>query len=640
MIETKFKQTEIGLIPEDWEQSSVADLFLHIRSNSLSRDCLNYEDGQIKNVHYGDVLVKLGEITDAEANLLPFVNKDIELPVNPNVLLQSGDVVMADTAEDETAGKSTELINVKSDVVAGLHTIVNRPKQRVFSAKYLGYFFNSTLYHTQLLPHMQGIKVLSLSKKAIDSTIVVYPKDKQEQSRIAEALSDIDKLIVSLSKMIEKKRLMKQGAMQQLLTGKKRLKGFAKSNNLKQTEIGEIPEEWEMKPVSDVANNFTGLTYTPNDVCDYGTLVLRSSNIKDSMLVFSDNVFVNMQVPNRALAQKGDILICVRNGSSALIGKCAYITPKADGMAFGAFMTVLRATNVDSRYLFYVWQDVNTQKQIHETFGATINQITSNDFKRILIAIPVDIREQSAIANVLTTMDNEIESLEEERDKYIRVKEGMMQKLLTGQIRLVETEAKVVAMPKAKGANVHFKRSVLAAEIANRLCEEPTFGHVKMEKLIFLTEHLCHIDTGSHYHRDAAGPYDNTALRSIDKQMKQHQWFALTKKDKGYRYQPMDKRGDHKKYFDKYYASVLPMFDKVIETFKTSSTEQCEIVATLYSAWDDLQHRSQPFTDDDILNEVLNHWHDSKKRISSSRWQKALDWMRKNGFVPTLDDNN
>ena len=80
--------------------------------------------------------------------------------------------------------------------------------------------------------------------------------------------------------------------------------------------------------------------------------------------------------------------------------------------------------------------------------------------------MPHNIAEQSAIANVLTTMDNEIESLEEERDKYIQVKEGMKQKLLTGQIRLVETEAKVVAMPKAKVANVHFKRSVLAAEPA------------------------------------------------------------------------------------------------------------------------------------------------------------------------------
>lgn len=607
MIETKFKQTEIGLIPEDWEQSSVADLFLHIRSNSLSRDCLNYEDGRIKNVHYGDVLVKLGEVTDAEADLLPFVNKDIELSVNPNVLLQSGDVVMADTAEDETAGKSTELINVKSDVVAGLHTIVNRPKQQVFSAKYLGYFFNSSLYHTQLLPYMQGIKVLSLSKKAIDSTIVVYPKDKQEQSRIAEALSDIDKLIASLSKMIEKKRLMKQGTMQQLLTGKKRLPGF--------------DGEWVGKKLKEVCNVKRGVRVTRESLSLAGKYpVFQNTNYP---LGFYNKYNVEANTP-----------FIIVGGSAGLIGYSKTKYWAADDCAYFS-----NCDNLHKAFLYYALMSKQCElKRFVKT--ASVPRLDRKIIEDLDLFLPPTYSEQSAIANVLTTMDNEIESLEEERDKYIRVKEGMMQKLLTGQIRLVETEAKVVAMPKAKGANVHFKRSVLAAEIANRLCEEPTFGHVKMEKLIFLTEHLCHIDTGSHYHRDAAGPYDNTALRSIDKQMKQHQWFALTKKDKGYRYQPMDKRGGHKKYFDKYYASVLPMFDKVIETFKTSSTEQCEIVATLYSAWNDLLHRSQPFTDDDILNEVLNHWHDSKKRISSSRWQKALDWMRKNGFVPTLGNNN
>lgn len=625
MIETKFKQTEIGLIPEDWEQSSVADLFLHIRSNSLSRDCLNYEDGRIKNVHYGDVLVKLGEITDAEANLLPFVNKDIELPVNPNVLLQSGDVVMADTAEDETAGKSTELINVKSDVVAGLHTIVNRPKQRVFSAKYLGYFFNSTLYHTQLLPHMQGIKVLSLSKKAIDSTIVVYPKDKQEQSRIAEALSDIDKLIASLSKMIEKKRLMKQGAVQQLLTGKKRLPGFE--------------GEWTKKKLGAIVDVLYGYLFTPNDYSTIGKYkVITISNVQEGKFNTLDSKKVDISEsflrPFQYL-EIGDLLVSMTGN----LGRVCIVTEQNCVMNYRVGKLFVKGA--DKYFIFHALnQKMFADAMTSKGKGAAQLNISKDDIYSFEIVIPNDIAEQSAIANVLTTMDNEIESLEEERDKYIRVKEGMMQKLLTGQIRLVETEAKVMAMPKMKGANVHFKRNVLAAEIANRLCEEPTFGHVKMEKLIFLTEHLCHIDTGSHYHRDAAGPYDNTALRSIDKQMKQHQWFALTKKDKGYRYMPMDKRGDHKKYFDKYYASVLPMFDKVIETFKTSSTEQCEIVATLYSAWDDLQHRNQPFTDDDILNEVLNHWHESKKRISRSRWQKALNWMRKNGFVPTLDDNN
>ena len=121
--------------------------------------------------------------------------------------------------------------------------------------------------------------------------------------------------------------------------------------------------------------------------------------------------------------------------------------------------------------------------------------------------------------------------------------------------------------------------------------------------------------------------------------MRSHQWFELTKKDKGYRYQPMGKRGEHKKYFDRYFSDVLPMFNKVIDTFKTSTTEQCEIVATLYSAWDDLLHSGHPFTDDDILNEVLNNWHESKKRIKRSRWQAALDWMRSNDFVPQKENN-
>ena len=96
----------------------------------------------------------------------------------------------------------------------------------------------------------------------------------------------------------------------------------------------------------------------------------------------------------------------------------------------------------------------------------------------------------------------------------------------------------------------------------------------------------------------------------------------------------MQNRGKHKTYFDKYYSEVLPTFNKIINTFRTQRTEQCEIVATLYSAWEDLLHSNKPFTDADIANEVLNNWHDSKKRISQERWQNAIRWMRENGFAP------
>lgn len=604
MIETKFKQTEIGLIPEDWEKSSVGETFLHVNSNTLSRDCLNYESGIVRNVHYGDVLVKFGEIVDAETDELPYINDDTGISINPNVLLRSGDVIVADTAEDETAGKATELINVNSDIVAGLHTIVNRPKQDLFSPKYLGYFFNSSLYHNQLLPHMQGIKVLSLSKKAIDTTIVVYPKDKKEQQRIAEALSNIDKLISSLSKIIEKKRLIKQGAMQQLLTGKKRLPGFD----------GEWMES------------------------ELGTIVAIQ---RGSMLKSSEYQFGNVPVIAGGITPAGFHNVANRNGRTITISasgaNAGYISYYKEPIFATDCSTISEGNDYFIDYIYYVLLLKQNDIFRLQTGGAQPH-IHPKDIAPLKISIPCLYEEQVAIANILTTMDNEIESLEEERDKYIRLKEGMMQKLLTGQIRLVEAETKQQDLPKAKAANVYFKRSVLAAEIADRLCEERTFGHVKMEKLFFLTEHLCHIDIDSHYHRDAAGPYDNRALRSIDSQLKKQKWFEAKKMDKGYRYIPMQNRGGHKKYFEKYYDDVLPIFEKIIATFKSSPTEQCEIVATLYSAWDDLLQSHQPFTDDDILNEVLNNWHESKKRISRNRWQTELDWMRANGFVP--QENN
>ena len=631
MIETKFKQTEIGLIPDDWEKSSVGELFLHISSNSLSRECLNYEGGIAKNVHYGDVLVKFGEVTDADKDELPYINDNIGLTINPNTLLKSGDIIVADTAEDETAGKATELINVNSDVVAGLHTIVNRPKSNLFSLRYLGYFFNSSLYHNQLLPHMQGIKVLSLSKRAIDTTIVIYPKDKQEQQRIAEALSNIDNLISSLSKIIEKKRLIKQGAMQQLLTGKKRLPGF--------------DVEWEEKTLGEIGVTYNGITGKTKD--DFGRgeakyitfLNILNNPIIDTTILEKVNILPN---ESQFEVQLGDLFFNTSSETPEEVGICSCLNNKVEKVYLNSFCFGFRIIDKSVLGLFLSYYFRSEQgRSIMSTLaqGSTRYNLSKDSFRKTSINIPSTIQEQSAIVNILTTMDNEIESLEEERDKYIQLKEGMMQKLLTGQIRLKQVVAKKTVLPKPKVANVYFKRSVLAAEIADRLCEEKTFGHVKMEKLIFLTEHLCHIDIDSHYHRDAAGPYDNTALRSIDSQMRSHQWFELTKKDKGYRYQPMDKRGEHKKYFDRYFTDIRPMFNKVIETFKTSTTEQCEIVATLYSAWDDLLHNGHPFTDDDILNEVLNNWHESKKRINRSRWQAALNWMRSNGFDPQNENN-
>jgi type I restriction enzyme S subunit len=247
---------------------------------------------------------------------------------------------------------------------------------------------------------------------------VVPPKP--EQRAIAEALSDVDALLGGLDRLIAKKRDLKQAAMQQLLTGQIRLAGF--HNDWEETTLGAIGE------------CIIGLTYTPEDVAEHGLLVLRSSNIQNGRLAYEDNVYVNVKVADRLVTRIGDILICVRNGSRALIGKCALIDHSAAGLTFGAFMSVYRTKHW--RFIAHAFQCGDIQRQIRDNIGATINQITNKDMKAFRLKLPRE-DEQIAIAAVLSDMDTELAALEQRREKTRSLKQAMMQELLTGRTRLI-----------------------------------------------------------------------------------------------------------------------------------------------------------------------------------------------------------
>ncbi|WP_395754850.1 restriction endonuclease subunit S [Edwardsiella ictaluri] len=202
----------------------------------------------------------------------------------------------------------------------------------------------------------------------------------------------------------------------------------------KLTEVGVIPEDWECVPLMSVGETFIGLTYSPNDVKDFGTLVLRSSNIQDGQLAFEDNVYVQMQLPNRVITKSGDILICVRNGSRQLIGKCALIDARTAGSAFGAFMSLYRSPLAP--YVFYQLQSNLVQRQIAETLGATINQITNKDLSNFKIAVPRNKDEYIEISDKLASIDGLIIDLKKIVNKKQAIKTATMQQLLTGKTRL------------------------------------------------------------------------------------------------------------------------------------------------------------------------------------------------------------
>ena len=201
---------------EAWEQRKFDEVFdCTVPNNTLSRAELSYDEGTVLNVHYGDVLIKYGSVLDVQKDDIPRIPHRCREDFN-GALLQDGDVIIADTAEDETTGKACEIGNLQgSAIVSGLHTMVCRPRNRM-ALGYLGYYLNSNAYHHQLLPLMQGIKVLSLSRSNIQKTSVSYPIAVKEQQLIAYYFSQLDNLITLHQRELEKLQNIKKSMLEKM----------------------------------------------------------------------------------------------------------------------------------------------------------------------------------------------------------------------------------------------------------------------------------------------------------------------------------------------------------------------------------------------------------------------------------------
>lgn len=213
--EVRFKK-EDGFDYPEWKSSTFKDIFEILKNNTLSRAELNYEEGYAQNIHYGDVLTKYPFVLDVKKDVIPYItDKDMAKKVE-SMSLKNGDVIISDTAEDETVGKATEITNLHDEIlVSGLHTIPIRPNSIQFELGYLGYFINSNSYHNQLKPLMQGIKVTSISKGAIQDTTISYPC-VEEQKKIVNCLLVIDETIRLKKQKLATWRTIKKGLLQQM----------------------------------------------------------------------------------------------------------------------------------------------------------------------------------------------------------------------------------------------------------------------------------------------------------------------------------------------------------------------------------------------------------------------------------------
>ena len=403
-LKAGYKMTEVGIMPKEWEVKKMSELTTLITNGFV---------GTIKS-HYtesndGVIYIQGYNVEENSFNYtgIKKVTKEFH-KLHSKSCLQEGDLLTIQTGD---VGLTTivpeELVGTNCHAL-----IISRFKSEKYYPKYFSFYLNSLIGRARLKEIEVGSTMKHINVGDLIHFLVPIPT-KAEQTAIATALSDADALISSLEKLIAKKRNIKQGAMQKLLQPK---------------------EGWEVKRLGDIGECIIGLTYTPENVKESGTLVLRSSNIQKNTLKYEDNVFVNCKIPEKLINQKNDILICVRNGSRDLIGKCALLIGTAIGQTFGAFMSVYRSPF--NQFVFILFQSNIIKKQIDEHLGATINQITNKSLNSFQIPFPPP-EEQKQIVDIVSEMDGELVALEIKLEKYRNIKLGMMQNLLTGKIRLV-----------------------------------------------------------------------------------------------------------------------------------------------------------------------------------------------------------
>ena len=200
---------------EDWEQRKFTLVFDFLQNNAISRSELA-KDGEVMNVHYGDILVKYAEILDIATDEITYLMDGSIAKKYQASLLKNGDVIIADAAEDETVGKCTEITGLLDEIVlSGLHTIPCRPKMK-YAESYLGYYMNSDAYHNQLLPLIQGTKISSISKSAIKTTWISAPISEQEQAKIGVYFNKINNLITLHQRKLEKLKNIKKSCLEKM----------------------------------------------------------------------------------------------------------------------------------------------------------------------------------------------------------------------------------------------------------------------------------------------------------------------------------------------------------------------------------------------------------------------------------------
>lgn len=435
IVKQGYKQTEVGLIPEDWQVLPIGESLIF--KNGLNKaseffgygtPILNYMDVfKHHGIHQSDIKGKVFITTQEKKNFSA----------------KKGDVFFTRTSEtQEEIGISAVLLDEIEDCVFSGFVLRGRPKNQIISPFYYQYCLEPNYVRNQIIGKSSYTTRALTNGRYLSQVNIVIPPTLTEQKAIATALSDVDELISSLEKLITKKKAIKKGAMQELLTGKTRLKDFEGNGNFKQTEIGIIPEDWKVLPMSDLTtmmtNGFVGTAKTHYTDSRNGVTYIQGFNVKANSFNFTGIKRVTLEFHKKNDKSKlrvGDLLT-VQTGD---VGLTTIVPKELEGSNCHAL--IISRFDFKKAYPWFYAQYFNSVagrgRLVELETGTTMKHINVGELIHWQVPFPPTLSEQKAIADTLSDMDKEISQLEAKKEKYQAIKQGMMQELLTGKTRLV-----------------------------------------------------------------------------------------------------------------------------------------------------------------------------------------------------------
>lgn len=392
----------------------------------------------------------------------------------------------------------------------------------------------------------------------------------------------------------------------------------------------------------------TGLSVKQSDTGTVPSLKLSAIRNGQIDFTFSKLLPVSLDEVKDILLQRGDFLVSRGNGSIRLVGTGALVRITPGPTIYPDLLIRVRVKPelLNPEWLNIIWGSGLIRGQIERKAKTTagIYKISQHDLGSIKLRVP-PLDAQAYIVEAVARSVSVVEELEAQVHTDLARADRLRHSILENAFRERRTPKAVntVVPFRKQPAEVprtrrHFARAVLSAEIVHQLHAEPTFGRIKHQKIFHLCEHIAKLnEIQGQYHREAAGPLDNKLIYANEAELKKQSWYGEVPRSKyGHAYRPLVRAGGHEKYLERLWPrDKLATIEELIKLMRRWDTDRCEIFSTTYAAWNDLLLWGQETTDEAILQEVLDNWHESKQRFPEVRWRKAIEWMREKGFAPT-----